>query len=89
MGNRLTLTIALSHNKLRFLSYCHLHRKDTVFIAFRVPGWSWHIQQNQFGFMGLVNYDFIELHCCVHTSHIGLVPGGEEVRELRQEESQL
>lgn len=48
--------------------------KDTVFITLRVSGWPWHIQQNQLCFMGLVNYDLIELHCCMHPPHIGLVP---------------
>lgn len=75
--NRLTLATdcLLTGYKKIFFSYWQLHSgKDTVFITFRVSGWSWHIQQNQFCFVGLVNYDFIKLHCCMHPSHIGVVP---------------
>lgn len=51
--------------------------KDTVFISISILWRTRHVEEHKSGIMGSIYNDFIELHCCVHPSDIGLVPAGE------------
>ncbi len=48
--------------------------KDTVLVTCPVPGWSWHVEEDELGLWGLFDDDLIQPERCVHASHIGLVP---------------
>lgn len=47
--------------------------QDTVFIAHSVLWWPGHVEQDQFGLLGLLYDDLVESYCCVHAPQIHLV----------------
>lgn len=46
--------------------------KDTVFVAHAVLGRPRHVEQDEFGLLGLLYDDLIEPQCCMHAPHINL-----------------
>lgn len=69
------LPAATSDQQHPLQSLCEdLQELHVVLIPALVFGWSWHVQQHQLGSLGFVNYNLIQFHCSVHSSHISLIP---------------
>lgn len=52
--------------------------KDTVLVSLRVPGRSRHVEQDEPGFVRLVDDDLVELDGGVHPPDVGVVPEGKQ-----------
>lgn len=60
-------------NAVCAIQYTRCSVQDTVLISGSVFGRSGHVEQDQFGFLGFFDNDFIQSECGVHASDVELV----------------
>lgn len=70
-----------------FATVGHFTWKDTVLFSTLAFGWSRHVQQHQLGSLRLLDHDLIQFHCCVHSSHVSLIPMKNQFRQWQSASS--